>query len=303
MPSELIKKYDKTFEEILGKIDLLNEENMRLRAIIDNLTPVVKTLETFMIEIPSFHSGNSALIMKLGKMMNEYLELTDSRYKTTVLCTPFMGIEYNDGTGKRSNYYKNGDAQIYSQYEYASPMYNVFMFTQWTYLPRVMKCWLCFDKNAKCKKVFNVHVDQYHSNVAIDNSIDVCNLLYVMWCGGIDGSSHKISQSYDKLFMLANYEILLNTLSFNGIHADTFTDPCEGMVRIHRDKTIRYKYSVKIYVIIDDMYHDIISGIDDFKTQNIWHASKITRGSIKTNSGINEDKYGVQLIIYKEQVI
>lgn len=245
--------------------------------------------------------------------MDDYLRKTDSRYEKTLLSTMFIQ-EHEKGYT-----YKNGDVRIYCEFSHGSALWNVYMYIQWVLIPKNCYkkggiqcfCFAChkyFDHNSKVSTVSGMHnTDTYGINSSgLDGHMDT-NTYFMQYARFEANMSHagrnpsspgKSTRHYrHKIFTLKSYEVLLNALSYIGIHADTFEDPFNKFIPIINDSSIRYNYTLDVYKIEDSIYYDFHTlEAKDIDPSNIWHISKpIYMDSQKDTS--------IQLIIYKEQIM
>jgi hypothetical protein len=263
------------------------------------------------IELPTFDTENNELIKYYSEMMNDYLMKNDERYKYTLLNTMMRNDNYSPSV------YKNNDHKIYSQYEHGTSLWNIFMYMQKVLIPNwkchVKKfakvpdsnhnnnsqCGICrgIDFYAASGGLKNHNNQDFHINALLLNGLynshptqTYSNSINRMHAPKY--STHNVSH---KLFTLKSYEILLNALSFNGMHADIFEDPFKNFINVDIDKTIKYNYKIEIYRIYKSIYYDFHTiEPKEIDMDNIWHISDII------DDGCTKSK--IQLFIYKTQL-
>jgi hypothetical protein len=316
--------YDKLckYRQSLVDQSKIIEDMLKVYDIPNQIKIKIKNNQLINIVLPTFNTKNSELVQYYGKMINNYLLETDEKYKQTLFNTS-MSLE-------NTSYpiYKNNNNRMYSQYEHGTILWNVYMYMQNVLIPACkchrsefakiysdtkqilmhdpLLCELCKQLKQDSYipySLFKNHNNQdFHINALQLNGL--CNSQITYKHATVDDGIQILNPDYStrnifsKLFTLKSYELLLNTLSFNGMHAEVFEDPFKNYINVTLDKTIKYKYEIKIYRIYEDIYYDFHTiEPKNIDIENVWHISDaIDDGCSK----YNDDK--IQLFIYKTQL-
>jgi len=146
---------------------------------------------------------------------------------------------------------------------------------------------LCKYHDDDCKCIAKNKLDEFFNEQCTDKMCQVQEITLKNPLILLNNNSDKKSSIIDEIeyyfnnhvysrYLRKYFEILLNMLSFEGVHCIEFPSYLNNFVKCIEDKNVQYKYEFKQCCIVDDVYYDYET-TKPLKIDNVLYASKLTQ--------------------------